>query len=171
MRNWTYTHPYAPRVLTMHDCSVTRIEIEPAEEGHRMTWYLPDGIWISPESPFHDIRQVCRTDEACAVFAGKHLTHKCEQAASICMKSRWHGKDKRRNTETWEYMTLHEFISKMQENGWSLEIVNTYTEECTFYVMGEINTPKKRWWRPFRMNFYAETADYFWDAIHPDRVW
>ncbi len=158
-------------LLTMHDCFVTRIELETNEDSTVMTWHLPDGIWITPEIPFHEIKKMCRTAEACVVFNAKHLTHEWEQGASICMKSRWHGKDKRMNTETWACMTIAEFIAKMQENGWSLEIINTYTEGYAFYVTGEIHTPKERYWRPFRMSFYAETANYFWDDIHPDRVW
>jgi hypothetical protein len=75
------------------------------------------------------------------------------------------------NTETWAYMTISELAPKMQEGGWSLEIISTYTEGSIFHITGEIHTPKERWWRQFRMTFTAETASYFWDAIRPDRVW
>ena len=75
------------------------------------------------------------------------------------------------NTETWEYMNFPEFIAKMQENGWSLEIINTYTEGYMFLVTGEINSPKERRFLQFRLDFWADSAHYNWDDIHPDRVW
>ncbi len=171
MKDWKFTHPHDPMLLTMHDCFVTRIEVEESEDETRMVWHLPDGIWVAPSISHHEDGKTCRTDEACVVFEAKHLAHEWDAAAAICMKSRWHGKDKHMNTETWAYMTIAEFIAKMQEGGWSLEIINTYTEGYAFYVTGEIHTPKERHWRPFRMTFYAETANYYWDAIHPDRVW
>ena len=168
---YRYTHPHDSKLVTMHDCVVTRIDLETTEDGTRMTWYLPDGIWISPEIAGDGVQKTCRTDEAHAVFTAKHPHTEWDQEASICMKSRWHGKDKRMNTETWMYMTITELVEKMQKGEWSLEIINTYTEEYIFHVTGEIHTPKERWWHRFRMIFTAETANYFWNAIHPDRVW
>lgn len=158
-------------LLTMHDCIVTRIDLETTEDETRMTYHFPDGIWIAPEIADNDVQKTCRTAEACAVFEEKHPDTEWDQEASICIKSRWHGKDKRMNTETWEHMTIIELVQKMQTGGWSLEIVNTYTEGYTFHITGEIHTPKERWWRQFRMTFTTEAANYYWDAIHPDRVW
>lgn len=171
MKNWTYTHPHAPRVLTMHDCIVTRIDLESGEDGLRMTWHLPDGIWIAPEISGHDMQKTCRTAEACAVFSDERLSCQDDLVVSVCRRSRWHGKDKRLLTETWSYMTLADFIKEFTAKGWSMEIIETYTEHTSFYVTGEINTPKERRWREFRMTFNAETAHYYWDTIRPDRVW
>lgn len=28
MKEWVYTHPHDPMLLTMHDCTVTRIDLE-----------------------------------------------------------------------------------------------------------------------------------------------
>lgn len=171
MKEWVYTHPHDPMLLTMHDCTVTRIDLETAEDSTRMIWHLPDGIWVAPEIGGEGIQKTCRTAEACVVFEAKHPDTEWDQEASICMKSRWHGKDKRMNTETWAYVTIPELAKNIQEGGWSLEVINTYTEGRIFLVTGEIHTPKERWWRQFRMTFTAETASYFWDAICPDRVW
>ena len=168
---YRYTHPHDSKLVTMHDCVVTRIDLETTEDGTRMTWYLPDGIWISPEIAGDGVQKTCRTDEAHAVFTAKHPHTEWDQEASICMKSRWHGKDKRMNTETWMYMTITELVEKMQKGEWSLEIINTYTEEYIVHVTGEIHTPKERWWHRFRMIFTADTANYFWNTIQPDRVW
>ncbi len=159
-------------LLTMHDCVVTQIERETAEDLIRMTWHFPDGIWVAPEISRHKDGKTCRTAEARIVFTTPNrFDSEDDLSVSICMKSRWHGKDKRKLTETWDHMTLPAFIAKMQENGWSLEIVNTYTEGFEFLITGDIHTPAERHWRRFRMSFYAETAHYCWDAIHPDRVW
>lgn len=171
MKEWVNTHPHDPMLLTMHDCTVTRIDLETSEDSTRMIWHLPDGIWVAPEIAGEGITKTCRTAEACAVFEAKHPDTEWDQEASICIKSRWHGKDKRMNTETWAYVTVPELAQAMQKDGWSLEIVSTYTEGRIFLVTGEIHTPKERRWRQFRMTFTAETASYFWDAIRPDRVW
>ncbi len=171
MKEWTYTHPHDPMRLTMHDCIVTHIDLETAEDSTRMTWHLPDGIWISPEVAGEGVQKTCRTAEACVVFEAKHPDTEWDQDAAICMKSRWHGKDMRMNTETWAYMTITELAHDMQKGGWSLEIINTYTEGYLFHITGEIHTPKERHWHPFRMTFTAETASCFWDTIRPDRVW
>lgn len=171
MKDWKFTHPHDPMVLTMHDCFVTRIELETDGDEKHMTWHIPDGIWIAPGIPYHDIEKMCRTNEACAVFSGEYLHYEDDLSVSVCLKSRWHGQNKRLLTETWSCMSLGEFVEEFRKQGWSLEIVNTYTEGTCFYVTGEIHTPKKRWWREFRISFNAETANYYWDAIHPDRVW
>lgn len=171
MKNWKFTHSHDPMLLTMHDCIVTKIDLESAEDHTTMTWYLPDGIWVAPGIPCHEIKEICRTAEAGVVFEAEHLNHEWDQEAAICMKSRWHGKDKRMNTETWAHMTFAEFVTRMQKESWSLEIINTYTEGVCFYITGEINTPKEWRWRSFRLTFCAETANYYWNAIHPDRVW
>ena len=171
MKNWRYTHPYDPMLLSMHDCIVTRIEVEESEDETRMVWYLPDGIWIAPEIPCHEIQEICRTADAQLAFVAKHPDFEWDASAAICMKSRWHGKDKRMNTETWEHMTLGEFVTKMKNSGWSLEIIRAYTEGQLFYITGEIHTPTERYFAPFRLDFVAEKATYFWDDIHIDRVW
>ena len=171
MQTWKYQQSHDPNLVTMHDCIVTKIDLDTAEDHTTMTWHLPDGIWVAPSISHHEDGKTCRTDEACVVFESKHLTHEWDQEASICIKSRWHGKDKRMNTETWAYVTIPELAQAMQKDSWSLEIVSTYTEGRIFLVTGEIHTPKERWWRQFRMTFTAETASYFWDAICPDRVW
>ncbi len=159
-------------LLTMHDCTVTKIDLEEREEETRMTWHLPDGIWIAPGISCHEIKKTCRTAEACIVFSGKELfDYEDDLSVSVCMKSRWHGKDKRMLTETWEYMTLPAFITQMKENGWSFEIVNTYTEGSMFLITGDIHTPKERHRCEFRISFIADSANYFWNDIHPDRVW
>ena len=49
MKEWVYTHPHDPMLLTMHDCTVTRIDLETSEDSTRMVWHLPDGIWVAPE--------------------------------------------------------------------------------------------------------------------------
>ena len=49
MKEWVNTHPHDPMLLTMHDCTVTRIDLETSEDSTRMAWHLPDGIWVAPE--------------------------------------------------------------------------------------------------------------------------
>ena len=133
-----------------------------------MTWYLPDGIWISPEIAGDGVLKTCLTDEACAVFSGKYL-RRDDLAVSICKKSRWHGKDKQLLTETSLCMRLEEFVEAFRVEGWSLEVVNIYTEDCHFLIDGELRTAKKR--EGITITFTAETANYFWNAIQLDRVW
>lgn len=171
MNTRTYRHPYDPMLLTMHDCIVTQIDLETIENDIRMTWQFPDGIWVTPEIPCHKIKETCRTAEAELVFTVKRREYEWDASAAICMKSRWHGKDKRMNTETWEYMNLPEFISKIRKNGWSLEIIHTYTEGYMFLVTGEVNSPKERRFLQFRLEFWADLAHCNWDEIRPDRVW
>ena len=36
MKEWVKTHPHAPMLLTMHDCTVTRIDLETSEDSTRM---------------------------------------------------------------------------------------------------------------------------------------
>ncbi len=171
MNPWTYTHPHDPYKLSMHDCKVTQIDVGSTDGGGRMVWHFPDGVWVTPAIECHEIAETCRTAEARVVFAGKYLVDDRFSEVAVRIKSRLHGKDKRKTTETWEYMTLGEFIAKFHDGGWTLEIINTYTEGGSFLITGEIHTPKEGWWRSFRMNFTAETADYFWNAIRLDRVW
>ena len=171
MNTRTYRHPYDPMLLTMHDCIVTQIDLETIENDIRMTWQFPDGIWVTPEIPCHKIKETCRTAEAELVFTVKRREYEWDASAAICMKSRWHGKDKRMNTETWDCMNLPEFISKIRKNGWSLEIIHTYTEGYMFLVTGEVNSPKERRFLQFRLEFWADLAHCNWDEIRPDRVW
>lgn len=171
MDQWTYTHPHDPHKLSMHDCKVTQIDLECTEGGGRMAWHFADGVWVTPAIECHEITEICRTAEARVIFAGKYMVEEYDPTVAVCIKSRWHGKDKRLNTETWEHMTLGEFVAEFQDGGWSLEIFDTYDEAGNFLITGEIHTPKEKWWRSFRMSFIAETADYFWNTIRPDRVW
>lgn len=165
---YRYTHPYDPTHITMHDCVVTRIDLETDGDGTRMIWHLPDGIWIAPEIAGDGVKNTCLTHEACAVFSGKYL-RRDDLAVSICKKSRWHGKDKQLLTETSLHMRLEEFVEVFRAEGWSLEVVDAYTEGCHFLIDGELRTAKKR--EGITITFTAETANYFWNAIHPDRVW
>ncbi|MBQ9151879.1 MAG: hypothetical protein IJX72_06485 [Clostridia bacterium] len=112
MQTWKYQQSHDPMLLTMHDCIVTRIDLETTEDHTAMTWHLPDGIWVAPEISGHELQKTCRTHEARTVFEAKHPNTEWDQGAAICMKSRWHGKDKRMNTETWEHMTITEFVEK-----------------------------------------------------------
>ena len=169
MKDWIYTQPHDPMLLTMHDCIVTRIELEESEEETRMVWYLPDGIWITPEIPCHEIKEMCRTAETRAVFSSKYMYYRDDLSVSISRKCRWHGKNKNLFTETRACMTLQEFVDKFRTEGWSLEIVNTYTEGKLFLIEGEIHTARKR--QAFKMSFNADNADFFWNDIHPDRMW
>ena len=168
MKDWTYTHPHDPKRLTMHDCLVTSIELETNGDETRMIWYLPDGIWISPAVAGDGIQKTCHTHEACAVFSGKHLRGD-DLAVSICKKSRWHGKDKQLLTETRLCMTLDEFVEAFRAEDRSMEIVNTYTEDFLFLIEGELRTSKKR--ESVTLSFSAESANYYWSTIDPDRVW
>ncbi len=171
MNEWKYNHPLDPQKLSMHDCKVTQMEWKPINDGYRMVWYFSDGIWLIPDIECCEITQICRTAEAQVIFAGKSLVYESELAAAVCVKQRWHGRGKHLNTETWENMPLNEFIDRFHDGGWSLEIIDTYTEGRKFLITGEIHTPKEGWWRSFRLSFIAATADYYWNAIRPDRVW
>ena len=63
MKEWINTHPHDPMLLTMHDCTVTRIDLETSEDSTRMVWHLPDGIWVAPEVAGEGIQKTCRTAE------------------------------------------------------------------------------------------------------------
>lgn len=170
MSFWKYRHEFDPYKMSMHDCKVTRIQLETDEEGGLMTWDFSDGIWLTPEIEQHEITEICRTSEARAVFAGKHLRED-DLSAALCIKHRLHGENYRLSTETWEYMTLGEFVSQCKEGEWVPEIICTYAEGRNFLITGQIHTPKKGNWREFRLEFFADTAELLWNEIRPDRVW
>lgn len=145
------------RTLTLHDCVAERI----CYSNGILRFYLPDGLWITPNHAENSLDKTVRTDAAIAEF-------RIEDINDITVRVFTRGAFGKTKAEIWEMSDLMDAI-----NSGKCWFVFIYQYRAYFEQMWScaIRSKRKPDYRECQLHLPGTSAVFRWNELRPDCEW
>lgn len=154
-----YKHQETDEALfSLHDCVANRIKFKDG----MISFYFPEGIWITKEHADNDTGNTVRSDAAKVRF---ELFYPDDDAEVYVYKPK--GPDKAIRKE-WK---LKKLIQRVNDGEYQLEFLYQYSNGIGRFIECELKTKEKPYHWECNIKMLVKEATYLWNDIRPDATW
>lgn len=162
---WKHVVDNAKKYILLHDCSTRKIAIE----GNNISFYFDNGFWAMPQTKYSDMDTPVRTDPSQLKLIETDVNAEYDLQVTYYKRGRFFWN---KNREIVHYISLKEFIEKVNQKDAKFEFDRLYYAENQLLFTGHFTSPKdKLSWAYTQIECCYKKSVYYWNGLREDKKW